>query len=82
MKSDVCECFLILAHVSLTVGKCYRKTLEIRLLYVESHVITTVEPPVSDQSKGQVSLVDSRRRMLTRVRTDLRETDLSRLNVS
>ena len=34
MKSDVCECFLILAHVSLTVGKCYRKTLEMRLLYV------------------------------------------------
>ena len=59
MKSNVCECFLILAHVSLTVGKCYRKTLEIRLLYVESHVITTVEPPVSDQSKGQVSLVNS-----------------------
>lgn len=82
MKSNVWECFLIFAHVSLTVGKCYRKTLEIRLLYVESHVITTVEPPVSDQSKGQVSLVNSRRRMLTRVRTDLRETDLSQLNVS
>ena len=82
MKSYVCECFLILAHVSLKVGKCYRKTLEIRLLYVESHVITTVEPPVSDQSKGQVSLVDSRRRMLTRVRTDVQETDLSQLNAS
>lgn len=68
MKSDVCECFLILAHVSLMVGKFYRKTLEIRMLYVESHVITTVESPVSDQSKGQVSLIDSRRRMLTRVR--------------
>ena len=82
MKSDVCECFLILAHVSLKVGKCYRKTLEIRLLYVESHVITTVEPPVSGQSKGQVALVDSRRRMLTRVRTDVQETDLSQLNAS
>ena len=82
MKSDVCQCFLSLAHVSLTVGKCYRKTLEIRLLYVESHVITTVESPVSDQSKGQVSLVNYRRRMLTRVRIDLRETDLSHLNVS
>ena len=68
MKSGVCECFLILAHVSLMVGKFYRKTLEIRMLYVESHVITTVESPVSDQSKGQVSLIDSRRRMLTRVR--------------
>ena len=68
MKSDVCECFLILAHVSLMVGKFYRKTLEIRMLYVESHVITSVESPVSDQSKGQVSLIDSRRRMLTRVR--------------
>ena len=68
MKSDVCECFLIFAHVSLMVGKFYRKTLEIRMLYVESHVITSVESPVSDQSKGQVSLIDSRRRMLTRVR--------------
>lgn len=69
MKSDVCECFLILAHVSLMVGKFYRKTLEIRMLYVESHdVITSVESPVSDQSKGQVSLIDSRRRMVTRVR--------------
>ena len=82
MKSDVCECFLILAHVSLTVGKCYRTTLEIRLLYVEAHVITTMEHPASDQSKGQVLLVNSRRRMLTRVRTDLRGTDLSQLNVS
>ena len=68
-----CARIKILAHVSLTVGKCYRKTLEIRLPYVKSHVITTVEPPVSDQSKGQVSLVDSRRRMLTRVRIDLLE---------
>ena len=68
MKSGVCECFLILAHVSLMVGKFYRKTLEIRMLYVESHVITTMESPVSDQSKARVSLIDSRRRMLTRVR--------------
>lgn len=73
---------MFLANVRLMVGKFYRKTLEIRLLYVESHVITTVESPVSDQSKGQISLVNSRRRMLTRVRTDLRETDLSHLNVS
>ena len=73
---------MFLANVRLMVGKFYRKTLEIRLLYVESHVITTMESPVSDQSKGQISLVNSRRRMLTRVRTDLRETDLSHLNVS
>ena len=73
---------MFLANVRLMFGKFYRKTLEIRLLYVESHVITTVESPVSDQSKGQISLVNSRRRMLTTVRTDLRETDLSHLNVS
>ena len=53
MKSNFCEYFLIFAQVSLTVGKCYRKTLEIRLLYVESHVITIVEPPVNDPQKAK-----------------------------
>ena len=36
MKSNVCECFLILTRASLAVGKCYRKALEMRLPYVRS----------------------------------------------